>query len=62
MRLQQVLFDLGFPGVEPVVGGQGVFHLLHLAGRGDHAPYNVAKFPLDFTVRFARIRLKRSLR
>ncbi len=35
VRLQQVLFCLWFPGIEAVIGSQGVFHLLHLAGRGD---------------------------
>jgi len=35
VRFQQVFFRFGLPAVEPVVGGQGVFYLLHLAGRGD---------------------------
>ena len=36
VRLQQVLFGLWFPGTEAFVGSQGLFHLLHLAERGNH--------------------------
>ena len=36
VRLQQVLFGLWFPGAEAFVGSQGLFHLLHLAERGNH--------------------------
>lgn len=35
MCIQQIFFHIGLPAFEPVVGGQGVFHLLHLARRGD---------------------------
>ena len=36
VRLQQILFRPGPPGVEAVIGGQGILDLLHRPRRGDH--------------------------